>query len=73
MTPPALVVFDLGGTTIHDRGEVPAAFAAALSEAGVPFDPVTVDGWRGASKREVLRELLAHAAAPPAHGRDPGR
>jgi hypothetical protein len=23
---PALVVFDLGGTTVHDRGEVPAAY-----------------------------------------------
>jgi phosphonatase-like hydrolase len=57
--PPALVVFDLGGTTIHDRGEVPAAFSEALGESGIPFDSAELKAWRGASKHEVLRELLA--------------
>ncbi|HEY7635759.1 MAG TPA: HAD-IA family hydrolase [Gemmatimonadales bacterium] len=56
--PPALVVFDLGGTTVYDRGEVPAAFSEALSEAGIPFDPAELKGWRGGSKHEVLRQLL---------------
>jgi phosphonatase-like hydrolase len=56
---PALVACDLGGTTVHDRGEVPAAFADALREAGVPFDPSEVAAWRGASKREVLGRLVA--------------
>jgi len=28
MVIPALVVFDLGGTIVRDRGEVPAAFTA---------------------------------------------
>jgi hypothetical protein len=47
--PPALVVFDLGGTTVYDRGEVPAAFSEALGEAGIPFDPAELNPWRGAS------------------------
>jgi phosphonatase-like hydrolase len=57
--PPDLLVCDLAGTTIRDRGEVPAAFEAALREAGVAFEPAELDGWRGASKREVLGRLLA--------------
>ncbi len=32
---PALVVFDLAGTTIQDRGEVPEAFREALGEHGL--------------------------------------
>ena len=57
--PPELVVCDLAGTTVRDRGEVPAAFEAALSEAGLSFDPADVVAWRGASKREVVGRLLA--------------
>jgi phosphonatase-like hydrolase len=53
------VAVDLAGTTVHDRGEVPAAFGDALHEAGVPFEAAEVTGWRGASKREVLERLLA--------------
>ncbi|MCX6543888.1 MAG: HAD family hydrolase [Acidobacteria bacterium] len=57
---PALVVFDLGGTTIRDRGEVPAAFAGALEASGLTVDPGAVATWRGASKREVLNHLVAN-------------
>lgn len=52
-------MFDLGGTTIHDRGEVPAAFTAVVREAGIAFDPDQLTALRGASKYEVLRHLLA--------------
>jgi phosphonatase-like hydrolase len=62
--PPELLVSDLAGTTVYDRGEVPAAFADALREAGVPFDPAEITAWRGASKREVLGRLLARDGAP---------
>ena len=34
-TGPALVVFDLAGTTVEDAGQVPAAFVATLAEYGV--------------------------------------
>jgi len=56
---PDLVVCDLAGTTIYDRGEVPAAFEQALCEAGLAFDAAEVTAWRGASKREVLGRLVA--------------
>lgn len=55
---PELVVFDLGGTTIHDRGEVPAAFAEALRASGIAFEAAELAAWRGASKREVVAKLL---------------
>jgi phosphonatase-like hydrolase len=54
----ALVVFDLGGTTIHDHGEVPASFTTALRETGIPFEPTEIESWRGASKRDVLQRLV---------------
>jgi phosphonatase-like hydrolase len=56
---PELLVSDLAGTTVRDRGEVPGAFEDALREAAVPFDPGDVVAWRGASKHEVLGRLLA--------------
>jgi phosphonatase-like hydrolase len=56
---PDLVVCDLAGTTIYDRGEVPAAFEQALREAGLRFDAAEVSAWRGASKREVVGHLVA--------------
>lgn len=55
---PALVVFDLGGTTVRDTGDVPAAFAEALAAAGLHVDAGEIDAWRGASKREVIRQLV---------------
>jgi phosphonatase-like hydrolase len=61
---PDLVVFDLAGTTVYDRGEVPAAFADALREAAVAFDPAEIASWRGASKREVIARLLGRGGAP---------
>jgi phosphonatase-like hydrolase len=61
--PPELVVCDLAGTTVYDRGEVPAAFADALREAAVPFDPAEITAWRGASKREVIGRLLGRDGA----------
>jgi phosphonatase-like hydrolase len=65
---PSLVVCDLAGTTVHDRGEVPAAFGEALREADLPFDPAEVVAWRGASKREVLARLVTRAGVVDADG-----
>ncbi len=55
---PELVVFDLAGTTVRDRGEVPAAFAAALAEEGITVDAATLRAVRGASKRQAVTDLL---------------
>jgi phosphonatase-like hydrolase len=56
---PLLVVFDLGGTTIRDRGEVPAAFTDALAASGLTIDPGALSAVRGASKRDALARLVA--------------
>ena len=61
---PALVVFDLGGTTVYDRGEVPTAFTDTLREVGIVLDPQELTTLRGASKYEALRHLLGRQAEP---------
>ena len=60
LTPsPALVVFDLAGTTVRDRGDVPAAFRAALEADGTGIDAKTISEARGSSKRESIRRILS--------------
>lgn len=58
MTFPALVIFDMAGTTVEDRGQVPAAFTAALAEAGIVLSAGQITSVRGASKRQAIRQLL---------------
>lgn len=55
-----LVVMDMAGTTVHDAGEVPAAFRAALAAHGIALSDEEIARVRGASKREVIRQLVAH-------------
>jgi phosphonatase-like hydrolase len=50
-----LVVFDMAGTTIEDRGQVLNAFTAALHKAGIVVTDKELQAWRGAAKQEVLR------------------
>jgi phosphonatase-like hydrolase len=49
-----LVVFDMTGTTVEDRGQVPDAFTAALAEHGIEVTPEQVNRVRGSSKRQAL-------------------
>jgi phosphonatase-like hydrolase len=58
MSQPALVIFDLAGTTLEDHGEVPAAFTAALAEHGLPITDRMLRNVRGASKRQALWDLV---------------
>ena len=53
-----LVIFDLAGTTVEDRGEVPAAFTAALAEHGVVVTREQINGVRGASKRQAILHFI---------------
>ena len=62
MITPALVVFDLVGTTVQADDAVPRAFAAALADEGVALTPAQLHAVRGATKRLALRHLLAHHA-----------
>lgn len=63
---PALVVFDLVGTTVQADDAVPRAFTAALAAEGVSIDAATLASVRGASKRQVFERLLP---AGPDHAR----
>ena len=71
MTFPALVIFDMAGTTVEDRGQVAAAFAATLSANGITLTADQITQVRGASKREAIRRLLPRlgedASAASAH------
>lgn len=66
-----LVIFDMGGTTVEDRGQVPSAFAAALAAQGVGASDADIHAVRGASKREAIRALLAreHGTAAASEAR----
>jgi phosphonatase-like hydrolase len=59
MTPPALVIFDMAGTTVEDRGQVPTAFASTLAAHGITITSDEIARVRGASKRQAIRTLIA--------------
>jgi len=65
MTPIALAVLDMAGTTVSDDGVVEAAFVAALGSVGIGADHPALAGdlayvraTMGRSKIEVFRELI---------------
>src|SRR5689334_21039972 len=62
MTNPALVIFDMAGTTIEDRGQVPTAFAETLAANGIVISADEITRVRGASKRLAIRNLLPPTA-----------
>jgi len=53
-----LVVFDITGTTVQDRGEVVQAFMAALDAHGVEATEDELYACRGLSKRDAIELLL---------------
>ena len=55
---PDLVILDLAGTIVRDRGQVAQAFSAALSGEGLLVTPERLATIRGASKRQVIEDLL---------------
>ena len=68
MNIPARVILDMAGTTVEDRGQVPAAFAAALAANGITITADEITRVRGASKRQAIRNLL-----PAGRGEDADR
>src|SRR5262245_52460319 len=66
---PQLVVFDMAGTTVEDRGEVPAAFQASLREQGIDVTPEQIGAIRGASKRQAVLALLPEGPDKAARGK----
>lgn len=59
MQSPALVVFDMAGTTIEDAGQVPAAFTEVLRTHGIAITGEQLNSLRGASKRDAIRHFVA--------------
>ena len=66
MTLPALVIFDMAGTTVEDRGQVPTAFAEALAANNITITADEIARVRGTSKRQAIRNLLPPAEAEQA-------
>jgi phosphonatase-like hydrolase len=63
-TPPVrLIVLDVGGTIIEDRGDVPEALQGAFAKHGITVTAEEIAQWRGASKREVVRRFTAERSA----------
>ena len=53
-----LVVLDVGGTIVEDRGDVPEALRSALGHHGVASTTDEIGRQRGASKREIVRYFV---------------
>ena len=58
MEGPELVIFDMAGTTVEDRGQVPDAFTAALAGHGIEVTREQLAGVRGSSKREAVLSFI---------------
>ena len=58
----SLVVLDVGGTIIQDRGDVPEAMIDSCGHHGIRITPEEVAPFRGASKREVIRGFVERKA-----------
>ena len=58
MTTPSLVILDMAGTTVEDRGQVPAAFNWALGAHGISVTDAEINQVRGASKRHAILQFV---------------
>lgn len=61
VVPTQLVIFDIAGTIIQDRGEVSQAFVDALRKHGFAIADSDLLEWKGAGKRAVIRHLLTQS------------
>ena len=57
-----MVVFDMAGTTIADRGNINIAFREAFLSAGITVDAVEVDKVMGYRKKEAIKIILEQNA-----------
>ena len=60
-----LVVLDVGGTIIEERGDVPETLRIAFANHGITVSPAEIGKWRGASKREIVRHFVDQQTLPP--------
>jgi phosphonatase-like hydrolase len=59
-----LVVLDIGGTIIEDRGDVPEVLRKSLAHHGIASTPEEIVRWRGASKRDIIRHFVDQQQGP---------
>ena len=59
LPPIRLVILDMGGTIIEDRGDVPETLRSAMEHHGIRSTKEEINRWRGASKREVIGRFVA--------------
>jgi phosphonatase-like hydrolase len=60
-----LVVLDVGGTILEDRGDVPEEMRKAFAKYGITVTPAEISQWRGASKREAVRHFVKEKSSAP--------
>ncbi len=65
-----LVILDVGGTIVEDRGDVPEALRSALGHHGVNSTAEEIRQRRGASKREIVRYFVDRQSLPQSVDRD---
>ncbi len=53
-----LVILDVGGTIIEDRGDVVATLQSTLAKRGIVVTAAEIGPWRGASKRAVIQHFV---------------
>jgi phosphonatase-like hydrolase len=59
-----LVVLDVGGTIIQERGDVPLALQNAFEKHGLAVGSAEISDWRGASKRDMVRHFVELRTKP---------
>lgn len=62
-----LAILDMAGTTIAVTDAVPEALSEAFAEADLTLPVSAIDGMRGRSKKEAIRERVAALVHEPGH------
>lgn len=65
-----MVVLDMSGTTVQDKGQVAEAFRHALARQQIVVTEADLQPWRGAAKRKVLRAFIEEQWGPDAPEND---
>ena len=65
-----LVVLDVGGTIIEDRGDVPQALSSALAHYGIESSAEEIRRRRGSSKLEIVRYFVEKQTLPASTDRN---
>jgi phosphonatase-like hydrolase len=66
-----LVVLDVGGTLLEDRGDVVEALQSAMAKRDIVVTPAEIAPWRGASKRAVIQHFVDERSKANAGDRQP--